>query len=185
MRYSVILMGIVTITFCTALYMKYNGRNGTQRNMTMEFSSPAFAKNGPIDPKYTCDGKDISPALNWKNAPGATKSFALICDDPDAPHGVWVHWVLYDIPTTVTSLPEGASAANIGAVEGRSSWGAEKKGYGGPCPPQGTHRYFFTLYALDVSSLKLAGQATKQEVKDAMEGHILEFVELMGTYTRK
>ena len=154
--------------------------------MTIQLTSSAFAEGAPIPEKYTCDGEDISPLLKWSNAPKGTKSLALICDDPDAPIGTWVHWVLYDIPPAVTELPEGVpttEALPSGAKQGINDF--KRLGYGGPCPPRGSaHRYFFTLYALD-TELQLEPGATKKDLVRAMEGHILAEGRLMGTYKRK
>ncbi len=152
----------------------------------MEFAltSPKFSYGRPIPKEYTCDSKDISPPLVWKDPPVGTRSFALIMDDPDAPIGTWVHWVLYDIPADVRSLEEavpGESTLPDGSRNGKNSW--RRLGYGGPCPPRGTHRYFFRLYALD-ATLGLPSGAGKKEVIRAMKGHILGTAELMGTYSR-
>lgn len=153
--------------------------------MTFRIYSPAFDDGEPIPLSYTCDGADISPALQWEGAPSETKSFALIVHDPDAPVGDWTHWVLYNIPPGRQSLPESFSfegKSPDGIQQGRNSWHQIK--YGGPCPPSGTHRYFFTLYALD-SLLELEVGASKQELMIAMQPHILAHTQLMGTYTRK
>jgi Raf kinase inhibitor-like YbhB/YbcL family protein len=147
-------------------------------------TSPAFAHEGSIPAEYTCDGDDSSPPFKWIDAPPATTSFALIADDPDAPMGTWVHWVIYDIPAAAKGLPPGLSAVPElpdGSRHGHNSW--RKLGYGGPCPPSGTHRYFFTLYALD-TVLDLEAGAGKSQLLKAMEGHILAEVQLMGTYAR-
>lgn len=141
--------------------------------------SGAFAEGETIPQKFTCDGSDLSPALKWNGAPPATRSFALIMDDPDAPLGTFTHWVAFDIPATQTEIAEGALSAG---TSGRNSGG--KTGYMGPCPPSGVHRYIFTLYALDVGSLKLSAGATKEQVLAAMEGHILAQGSLMGRYGR-
>jgi Raf kinase inhibitor-like YbhB/YbcL family protein len=149
-----------------------------------ELNSQAFKAQGPIPSKHTCQGKDISPILSWTGAPQGTKSFALICDDPDAPMGTWVHWVYYDIPPSTTSLPEGISSdakPSPGGTHGVNDFG--KLGYGGPCPPSGTHRYFFKLYALD-KVLSLGPKMSKADLLKAMEGHILGKTELMGTYKK-
>lgn len=151
----------------------------------MKLESSAFSANSMIPSRYTCDGVDSSPPLSWDEPPAETHSLALICDDPDAPMGTWVHWVLYDIPPTTRQLPEQvpAQAQVAGAGnQGRNDFG--KLGYGGPCPPGGTHRYFFKLYALD-QMLNLKAGATKAEVEKAMQGHILENAELVGRYTRQ
>lgn len=151
--------------------------------MAIELTSPAFQHGQPIPRRHTCDGEDISPALNWRNIPPGTKSLALIMDDPDAPRGTWSHWVIFNIPPEVTGLPELRAGATAGlGLDGKNSWG--RRGYGGPCPPQGTHRYFFRLYALD-TLLRLQAGAVREEVLKAMEGHVLAQGELMGTYSRR
>lgn len=152
--------------------------------MTIELTSPAFVEGSAIPAKYSCDGDDISPGLEWRNLPAGTESLALIMDDPDAPVGVWDHWVLYDLPAGSAGLPENVPATGDeqgGGTMGSNSWG--RSGYGGPCPPGGTHRYFFKLYALD-TALGLGPGASKDEVLKAMEGHILDQGQLMGTYQR-
>ena len=149
---------------------------------TMKFTSPAFSHNGSIPSQYTCDGANVSPALQWSNEPEGTKSFALIVDDPDAPAKVWVHWVVFNIPNTVRSLAEGASTANFGS--GSTDFNG-KRIYGGPCPPSGTHHYRFTLYALDTMLNDLPAGATKEQLIKAMEGHIIEQTTLVGSYQRK
>jgi Raf kinase inhibitor-like YbhB/YbcL family protein len=151
----------------------------------MELTSTAFAPGEPIPRRYTCDGEDISPPLQWSDPPQGTQSFALIADDPDAPVGTWVHWVLYNLPAETGILPEAIppdADLSDGSQHGKNSW--RRLGYGGPCPPSGTHRYFFKLYALD-TVLDLAAGASKKQVLQAMEGHILAQTELMGIYTRK
>lgn len=150
----------------------------------MRLTSPAFADGQPIPAAYTCDGRDISPSLAWEEAPAGTASFALIGDDPDAPGKTWVHWVLYNIPAAVGRLPEALStAAELpdGSRQGWTDFG--RAGYGGPCPPSGTHRYSFTLYALD-AALTLPARATKPQLEAAMRGHVLAEARLMGTYRR-
>lgn len=151
----------------------------------MELKSPAFGYGQSIPTRYTCDGEDISPPLEWSDPPANTRSFALIMDDPDAPVGVWDHWVLFNIRSETRSLPEGIPPdADLiqGGRHGRNSW--KRLGYGGPCPPGGTHRYFFRLYALD-TVLELPPGASKENVLKAIEGHILAQAELMGMYQRK
>ncbi|MFP3869356.1 MAG: YbhB/YbcL family Raf kinase inhibitor-like protein [Syntrophobacteria bacterium] len=147
-------------------------------------TSAAFDQGGVIPSRYTCDGADISPPLAWSAVPEASRSLALICDDPDAPSGTWVHWVLYDLPAEVRELPENLpirkSLAN-GAKQGLNDF--RRIGYGGPCPPGGTHRYYFTLYALD-EKLDLPPGVTKMQLLQAMHGHILAEGRLMGTYGR-
>jgi Raf kinase inhibitor-like YbhB/YbcL family protein len=153
--------------------------------MALTLSSPAFTAGAEIPTQHTCDGADLSPALRWGGAPAATKSYALIADDPDAPVGTWVHWVIYDLPAATTQLPQGVptdESLSTGGTQGINDF--RKVGYGGPCPPAGKpHRYFFKLYALDAAT-NLKPRATKQEVLRAMEGHVLAQAELMGTYRR-
>lgn len=149
-----------------------------------EITSSAFAHETSIPVKYSCDGENVSPPLAWTDPPGDTMSFALINDDPDAPVGIWVHWVLYNIPAETRELGEDIPAQDAfgdGSLHGQNSWG--RRDYGGPCPPGGTHRYFFKLYALD-TVLELGAGADTQTLTAAMEGHILAVAELMGTYTR-
>ncbi len=152
--------------------------------MSIQITSTAFEEGGTIPQKYTCDGEDVSPALQWSGIPDGTQSIALICDDPDAPMGTWVHWVLFNIPADTTELPENIPADRVlenGAKHGINDF--KKLGYGGPCPPGGTHRYFFKLYALDIE-IGLEPGATKEELLKAMEGHILDEGQLMGRYAR-
>lgn len=151
---------------------------------TWELTSAAFAPGEEIPAKYTCDGDDISPPLQWADPPAGTQSIALIADDPDAPRGTWVHWVLYNLPADSRSLPEAippqAELAD-GSRHGENSW--KRSDYGGPCPPSGTHRYFFKLYALD-TLLDLDPGADKDALLKAMEGHVLAQTDVMGTYSR-
>lgn len=147
--------------------------------------SPAFKNGERIPSVYTCDGEDVSPALVWQNPPQGTKSLAIICDDPDAPMGTWVHWIIYEIPPEVTRLEERVPKVDTlpgGIKQGINSW--NKIGYGGPCPPAGKpHRYFFKLYALDRN---LGGSLglTKEGLLQAMEGHVVAKAELIGLYSR-
>ncbi|MBE9472062.1 MAG: YbhB/YbcL family Raf kinase inhibitor-like protein [Chloroflexi bacterium] len=153
--------------------------------MLFELTSPRFARGEPIPRKYTCDGEDISPPLRWSDPPQGTQSLALIADDPDAPIGTWVHWVLYNLPAETRGLPEAVPPdADLpdGSRHGRNSW--RRLGYGGPCPPSGTHRYFFRLYALD-TVLDLAARSSKKQLLRAMERHVLAQAELMGVYARR
>jgi Raf kinase inhibitor-like YbhB/YbcL family protein len=147
--------------------------------------STAFKEGEMIPKKYTCDGEDVSPPLKWQSVPSNTKSLALIADDPDAPMGTWVHWVIFNIPSTETGLPENVPPKETlpnGSLQGRNDF--KNYGYGGPCPPSGTHRYYFKLYAVD-TTLKLAAGATKDELLNAMKGHIIAQAQLMGRYSRK
>ncbi|PKO24048.1 MAG: YbhB/YbcL family Raf kinase inhibitor-like protein [Chloroflexi bacterium HGW-Chloroflexi-1] len=150
----------------------------------MKLTSSAFGDGDMIPRRYTCDGDDVSPPLAWTGVPAGTKALALICDDPDAPVGTWVHWVLFGLPADMTQLPEGVPAMQTlenGAIHGTNSW--KRVGYGGPCPPSGTHRYFFKLYALD-GPLALGSNATARDVQAAMKGHVLTEAQLMGRYKR-
>lgn len=151
---------------------------------TMELTSSAFGEGGMIPDKFTCDGADVSPPLKWNALPAGTQSLALICDDPDAPVGIWVHWVYYDIPADTEGLPEGVATIDHpeeGGTQGINDF--RKIGYGGPCPPGGTHRYFFKLYALD-RMLNLPSGTTKKQLLKAMENHIVGQTQLMGKYRR-
>lgn len=149
--------------------------------MSLNLSSNAFNHQSTIPSKYTCDGQDISPELSWENAPQNTKSFVLIVDDPDAPMGTWVHWLLFNIPADTHTLEENLKMLPAGTLSGTNSW--NNQGYGGPCPPQNTHRYFFKLYALD-TTLGLSAGSDKKAIETAMQGHVLVTAELMGKYTR-
>ncbi|NOY77189.1 MAG: YbhB/YbcL family Raf kinase inhibitor-like protein [Calditrichaeota bacterium] len=152
--------------------------------MALQLISSAFEAGGMIPARYTCDGANVSPPLSWEGVPPNAKSLALICDDPDAPMGTWVHWVLFDLPTTITQLPEDVPPKKNLANSARQGLNDFRKiGYGGPCPPGGIHRYFFRLYALD-TFLNLPPGVTKAELLKAMEGHILEQAELIGKYGR-
>lgn len=150
----------------------------------MELISPAFSHNEPIPVDYTCDGTNTSPALSWKNQPYGTQSIALIVEDPDAPAGVWTHWILFNIPATVDHIPinAGADGQEIAFMQGATDFNSAQS-WGGPCPPRGTHHYHFTLYALD-TILDLTPGATKNQLLQAMSGHILEKTTLTGTYQR-
>jgi Raf kinase inhibitor-like YbhB/YbcL family protein len=154
--------------------------------MSLTLTSDAFANGQSIPAKYSCQGKNISPALAWTDPPSGTQSFALIVDDPDAPMGTWVHWVLYNIPADRRSLPEdmpitGKNVDPQALYVGKNSSGNIR--YDGPCPPSGTHRYYFKLYALDTSISLLPG-ASKEQVLREMEGHVLAQAELMGTFSK-
>lgn len=144
-----------------------------------KIASDVFSEGGAIPKKYACDGENVSPPLKWVGAPSGTKSFTLIMDDPDAPGGTFTHWVAFDMPGTQTEIPERAPSVGKGAKNGRG-----QTGYTGPCPPSGTHRYFFTLYALDVPSLGLQEGASRADVEKAMTGHILASTQTMGRYGR-
>lgn len=180
---------VTTLALVVTAYARSDNQSSLKRKgvtMTLPLTSTAFTEGGPIPAQYTCDGTDISPPLKWSNVPPGTRSLALICDDPDAPAGTWVHWVLYGLPPTVTELSEGVPTTEAtvnGAKQGLNDF--RRIGYGGPCPPPGgPHRYFFKLYALD-TALNLKARATKPELRRVMEGHILAEGQLMGTYKRK
>ena len=153
--------------------------------MAFEIKSSDFEHNQAIPKKYSCEGSDVSPPLTWSNPPQGTEGFALIADDPDAPMGTWVHWVLYDLPSGTHELREGVPAQETlpsGGVQGLNDF--KKIGYGGPCPPPGKpHRYFFKLYALN-GKTNLKPRATKQQLLDAIKGHVLGEAQIVGTYKR-
>ena len=156
--------------------------------MPLTLSSNAFTPHGEIPARFTCEGNDTSPDLDWQGIPANTRSLVLIVDDPDAPdptapQRTWVHWVLYNLPPDATGLPEGVSSGDLppGTMEGLNDW--NRSGYGGPCPPVGRHRYFHKLYALD-KVVALTDRPTKADVEAAMDGHIIEQAELVGTYEK-
>jgi len=155
-----------------------------EQDMSFKMTSPAFAQGEPIPQKYACNGQEVSPPLQWDDVPQTTQSLALIMDDPDAPAGTWVHWVLYNLPAGTRALSENIPpdiSLPDGSRHGKNSWG--RFGYGGPCPPSGVHRYFFKLYALDIKPDLPAG-ASKEQLLATMEGHILGQAEVMGTYSK-
>jgi hypothetical protein len=152
--------------------------------MDIHITSPVFEDGGIIPKKYTCDDLDMSPPIEWSNVPEGTKTISIVCDDPDAPMKTWVHWVIFNIPGDVTRLPENVppeKELENGAKQGMNDF--YKVGYGGPCPPSGMHRYFFKIYALDIT-LDLPSGVSKSHLMIAMEGHVLSESHLMGTYTR-
>src|SRR5437660_1714684 len=152
--------------------------------MTLKLTSTAFDEGGMIPARYTCDGENVSPPLAWSGVPTGTKTLALVADDPDAPRGTWTHWLIYQIPATEKGLPENVPARDTldsGARQGANDF--KKTGYGGPCPPTGTHRYFFKLYALD-TDLTLPPGATKDQLLKALENHIVAQGQLMGRYKK-
>lgn len=179
--YSGIILTFVML-FCGLQHDAFSADKGGQK---MQITSSVFTEGSMIPPKYTCDGQDISPPLAWKDVPTGTKSFALICDDPDAPMGTWVHWVAYNIPPDMSKFDEDVKTEKefkSGMKQGSNSW--PNIGYGGPCPPSGTHRYYFKLYALD-TILDVKTGATKEQVLQAMGGHVLAEAQLMGKYKRQ
>jgi Raf kinase inhibitor-like YbhB/YbcL family protein len=152
--------------------------------MGIKITSSAFEDGGMIPVQYTCDGKDISPPLTWDNVPDGAQSIALICDDPDAPMGTWVHWVLFNLPADIRELTENIPPDDIlqnGARHGKNDF--RNLGYGGPCPPGGTHRYYFKIYALD-RVIDLSAGTTKPRLLKEMDGHVLAEGQLMGRYKR-
>ena len=158
------------------------GQQPKPKEVAMKITSSAFSDGALIPIKYTCDGDDISPPLVWSDIPENTASFVLINDDPDAPVGTWDHWILFNLEGKTTELAENVDLSKLAGVQlGRNSW--RRNDYGGPCPPYGTHRYFFKLYALDMK-LDLPAGSSKQDIKKAMAGHILAEAELLGRYKR-
>jgi Raf kinase inhibitor-like YbhB/YbcL family protein len=156
-----------------------------EKKMVFAIASGAFEEGGLIPKQYTCDSMDISPPLTFSGIPDSARSLALICDDPDAPMGTWVHWVLYNLSPDTSGLPEnvpGTDTLSSTTRQGISDFG--RYGYGGPCPPGGTHRYYFKLYALD-TMLDLKGKVSKSDLEKAMKGHILAEAQLMGRYSRQ
>ena len=177
------LLFIFLILLCSCKNKKQQ-RNEIKGGNIMEIKSSAFLEGGIIPLKYTCDGINVSPPLNWYSIPDSTKSLSIICDDPDAPMGTWVHWVIYNLPVNITELAENIKTQRIlknGAMQGLNDF--HKIGYGGPCPPSGIHRYFFKLYALN-TELNLKPGATKSKLVKAMKGHILAEAKLIGKYSR-
>ncbi len=179
-----LLAGLLAlVNSCKETEQKTQNEGGAK--MTITIVSPAFEQGGMIPAKYTCDGMDISPALKFEGIPEEAKSIALIADDPDAPMGTWVHWVLFNLPAGTTELnenmPKDGQLPN-GAIQGTTDFG--RTGYGGPCPPSGVHRYYFKVYALN-DKLQLDSTATKADVSQAMQGKILAEGQLMGKYKRQ
>ncbi|MFZ0481338.1 MAG: YbhB/YbcL family Raf kinase inhibitor-like protein [Terriglobales bacterium] len=185
-RYSLFSLLILCGALCLVLTTA-SAQSGAKGASAMSFTlrSPDFTDNADIPKQFTCSGEDRSPALEWSGAPAGTKSFALIVDDPDAPAGVWVHWVIFSIPSSAHSLRGGIEKKDQladGTHQGRNDF--DKVGYNGPCPPPGKpHRYFFKLYALD-GALALGAGATKADVERAMQGHILGHAEWVGRFGR-
>jgi len=175
-------LALVALLACFATGATEEG--GTAMGLTIR--SDAFTHQGSIPSRYTCEGEDVSPALQWSGVPPKTRSLVLIVDDPDAPDPAaprmtWVHWVLYNLPGDSTGLKEAVKELPAGTREGVNDW--KRTGYGGPCPPIGRHRYFHKLYALD-TVLGDLGKPTKSKLEEAMRGHVLEQTELMGTYEK-
>ncbi len=182
-----LIMTALAITVCGCERQKIPVEVSEERShdMTISVNSPAFQEGGLIPAKYTCDGDDISPPLKWTGIPEGTKSLALISDDPDAPVGTWVHWVMWNIPPSVRELAENVPPKPElpdGSRQGISDF--RRPGYGGPCPPSGVHRYYFKVYALD-TMLDLPSSTRKADLLKAMKGHILAEGQLMGKYSRR
>jgi Raf kinase inhibitor-like YbhB/YbcL family protein len=183
-----ILLLIPPILFCGCKRkedIRNPGEDKEAKKMTIKITSPAFEQGGMIPSKYTADGQDISPPLKWDSVPEGTATIALISDDPDAPAGTWVHWVVWNVPPDKKELLEDVPAdprLPDGSSQGITDF--RRHGYGGPAPPSGTHRYFFKIYALD-TKLDLSEKSTKADLVKAMQGHILAHGELMGKYKRK
>ena len=171
----------VLMVAAIASFFAIPGAQAEERTMNkLQIKSPVFPHNGMIPSKFTCDGADVSPPLSMVNIPEKTRTLALIVDDPDAPAGAWVHWVVWNIGAGTKEIPE--DSVPQGAIQGTNDFGKQR--YGGPCPPSGTHRYYFKLYALD-ASLALKSGATKAQIEEAMKGHVLAQAELIGLYRRK
>jgi len=179
---------VAASAFLVAVALAFAAADEPEEGHAMKLESTAFEDGGPIPRRFTCEGEDVSPELHWSGVPDGAKSLALIVDDPDAPdprnpRTTWVHWVLYDIPPDAVGLPENAQPQDLpkGTRPGRNDW--RRTGYGGPCPPVGRHRYFHELFALDVHLGDL-GEPTRAELEKAMQGHVLERVEWVGTYEK-
>ena len=185
-RYNIFLVAVFLMAFCLVATSGCESREPLKEGeMVLSVSSPAFQEGDKIPSKYTCEGQDVSPALTWGEPPVGTQSFALVMDDPDALGGVFTHWVIFNIPSDSRQLAEAIptqAQLTTGALQGKNDFG--RIGYGGPCPPPGrSHRYQFTLCALD-QPLDLKAGASKKQVIDAMQGHILAQGQLTGTYQR-
>jgi len=178
-------LAIAALCFALGAVPMNSAMAATTEKKPMQLTSVAFTEGGPIPAKYTCDGKNVSPPLKWSGVPENAKALVLIVDDPDAPSGTWVHWVLYGLPPTATALAEDVTQSQYtpaGARHGLNDF--RRLGYGGPCPPPGKpHRYFFKLYALD-AALDLKPGLTNKDVERAIEQHVLAQAQLMGTYKR-
>jgi Raf kinase inhibitor-like YbhB/YbcL family protein len=188
-KISFFSLAVMSIVACVYVFLCLHGEKNSERSSmkkTLTVTSRSFKQAERLSQNYTCDGANISPHIAWSAVPAETKTVAVICDDPDAPAGTWIHWVIYNLQPTKKELPEAVSASKIaalGGLLGKNSFGAI--GFGGACPPvgHGVHHYFFKVYALDML-LPLAQGATSVQVEAAMQGHILAQGELMGTYSR-
>jgi len=184
-RYVAIFAIIATIIGGCDISAKNQPRQKGDDKMGITVSSPAFEEGGMIPSEYTCDGENMSPPIHWEGIPEEAKSIAVISDDPDAPVGTWVHWVIWNIPHDSNGLAKKLLKEKVlpnGTKQGINDFG--KYGYGGPCPPSGTHRYYFKVYALDIK-LEISNNSKKKDLLKAMDGHILAEGELMGRYKRQ
>jgi Raf kinase inhibitor-like YbhB/YbcL family protein len=178
-----VLTGRKILLLIVAMYLLMTGAvigKELKKMTTLTITCQAFTHGEAIPARFTCDGKDVNPALEWGAPPTGSRSLALIMDDPDAPVGTWVHWVVWNIQPNTKQIKE--NSVPDGALQGLNSW--KRNSYGGPCPPSGTHRYFFKLYALDMT-LDLPATATKADLEKVIKGHILAQGEIMGTYRRR
>ncbi len=174
-----LLLSLLVVFFGIQISEAFTAKEATTMS-ELTISSPAFGRNGNIPAKHTCDGQDVNPSLTIRNVPPGAKSLALIVDDPDAPAGTWVHWVLWNVAPDTSEIKE--DSVPKGTIQGINDF--RKHAYGGPCPPSGTHRYFFKLYALD-ALLNLGPNSRKAELEKAMQGHIISQAEIIGLYKRK
>jgi len=178
-------VAIACLVFCSCKDTgEVNSKETGEEMSKIIITSKAFKEGGMIPEKYTCNGKDVSPPLAWESVPGEAKSLALICEDPDAPAGTWVHWVLYNLSSGIKEFAENVptdKTLSNGATQGTNDFG--NIGYDGPCPPGGTHRYYFKLYALD-TNLGVEAGITKSQLLKSIKGHILAEGQLMGRYER-
>ncbi len=184
MAFRTLIVGLILAAY-SAPSLGQDMQEEPVKDSIMEITSAAFAEGDTIPMKYTCDGQGLSPPLAWTGVPEKAVSLVLIMDDPDAPMGIWAHWVLFDIPADMSALDEGILAmelADLNVMEGINSW--SNTGYGGPCPPSGTHRYHFRLYALN-KQLSLGPYASKEQVSQAMTGHVMAEAQLIGLYSHK
>jgi Raf kinase inhibitor-like YbhB/YbcL family protein len=181
----IVIVGVgITASLACAKVNETAPKKGAKTMDTIQIESRAFKHMQPVPARYTCDGADISPPLSWSKLPAAAKSIVLICDDPDAPAGTWVHWVVYDLLPTIDSLPENVPKIDslpMSGKQGKTDF--NRVGWNGPCPPGGTHRYFFKIYGLD-TMLNLPSGKTKHEIEKTMKGHVVVQGELVGTYSR-
>lgn len=174
-----VALGAITIITTLAAFSRRMFKKDGQKSFVL--MSPSFKNDGNIPSFYTCDGRNVSPKLSWESPPSGTQSFVLICHDPDALGGDWIHWIVYNIPANISNLEEHIKADTIGARMGLNSWGEEA--YGGPCPPLKRHRYIFTLYALDIPQLVLK-EPDYKVIMQVIEGKVLDKAILIGTYQR-